>query len=118
VAAFPGVGVIPQRSQITIRLRRTLASIWLPIHRVAGRPEVNGVITFGLRRKVRDSCPVQTAEPYHGRWAHFMIIASVLPVNPTPSRISVKNRRRSRRIASMTARSFIQGSFSCGASAF
>ncbi|MFO7698938.1 MAG: DUF5655 domain-containing protein [Anaerolineae bacterium] len=87
LAAYPGARADVQRSQITFRLRpalepgqppgreRTLAAVWLPIHPVAGRPEVYVVLTFGLRRRIDDSRIVEAVEPYPGRWTHHVIIA-------------------------------------------
>ena len=81
LAALSGVRVDMQRSQITFRLRRTLgrerplSAVWLPIHGVAGRPEVYVVLTFGLRRRIEDPRIVQAVEPYPGRWTHHVLIA-------------------------------------------
>jgi hypothetical protein len=93
LAAFPGAHVDVQRSQITFRLQptlepgqppgreRTLAAVWLPIHPVAGRPEVYVVLTFGLRRRVDDPRIVEAVEPYPGRWTHHMIISSAAQID-------------------------------------
>lgn len=87
LAAYPGAQVDVQRSQITFRLRgetrgeHTLAAVWLPIHRIAGRPEVYVVLTFGLRRRLDVPRIVEAVQPYPGRWTRHTLIASVEDVD-------------------------------------
>ncbi len=81
LATFPDARVDVQRTQITFRLRhaggreRTMAAVWPPPHRVAGRAEVYVVLTFGLRRRVDHPRIVEAVEPCPGRWTHHLLIA-------------------------------------------
>ncbi|NLG28257.1 MAG: hypothetical protein GX557_10120 [Chloroflexi bacterium] len=81
LATFPEARVDVQRTQITFRLKRTpgrertLAAVWLPPHRVAGRPEVYVVLTLGLRRRLDDPRIIEAVEPHPGNWTHHVLIA-------------------------------------------
>lgn len=65
-----------QKSQIAFYGKRNFAFVWLPVHRMKGRPDVYIILTFGLGRRVEHPRIVQAVEPYPNRWTHHVIIQS------------------------------------------
>ena len=64
-----------QKTQISFGTRRKFAWVWLPLRKVKGRPDHYVVLSLSLGRPLDSSRPVETFEPYPGRWMHHLIIS-------------------------------------------
>lgn len=65
-----------QKTQISFSSGKGFAYVWLPIHKVKGRPEHYFVLSISLNRQLKSPRIVEAVEPYPGRWMHHLIIAA------------------------------------------
>lgn len=64
-----------QKTQISFSSGKGFAFVWLPIHKVKGRPAHYIVLSFTLPRQIVSPRIVEAAEPYPGRWMHHLILS-------------------------------------------
>lgn len=65
-----------QKTQISFSSGKGFAYVWLPIHKVKGRPEHYIVLSFSQPQQIVSPRIVETAEPYPGRWMHHLILST------------------------------------------
>lgn len=65
-----------QKTQITFYSGKGFAYVWLPIHKVKGRPEHYFILSFSLNHQVVSPRIVESVEPYPGRWMHHLILSA------------------------------------------
>lgn len=73
LAAFPGVTVKVNRTQITFWERYGFA--FVSLRRIRGCPEVFLILSFGLGYPLRSARVAAAVEPYPGRWTHHVIVS-------------------------------------------
>lgn len=72
LAAFPGVAVKVQKTQITFREKYGFA--FVSLRRMKGRPGVSFIVSFGLARRLASPRIAAAVEPYPNRWTHHLIL--------------------------------------------
>jgi len=65
-----------QKTQISFSSGKGFAYVWLPIHKVKGRPEHYFVLSFSLNHQITNPRIVEAVEPYPGRWMHHLILSA------------------------------------------
>lgn len=65
-----------QKTQISFSSGKGFAYVWLPIHKVKGRPEHYFILSFSLDHQVVSPRIVEDVEPYPGRWMHHLILSA------------------------------------------
>ncbi|SCZ80149.1 DUF5655 domain-containing protein [Acidaminobacter hydrogenoformans] len=65
-----------QKTQISFSAHRAFAWVWLPIHKVKGRPERYFILSFCLNRQLSSPRITESLEPYPGRWMHHLILTA------------------------------------------
>ena len=65
-----------QKTQISFSSGKGFAYVWLPIHKVKGRPEHYVILSFTLNHQVVSRRIVESAEPYPSRWMHHLILSA------------------------------------------
>jgi len=72
----PDLQVRCDKTQITFLSKHPMASIWLPLRKVKGRPEHYLVLSIALNRRIDDPRSLEVVEPYPNRWMHHFLIES------------------------------------------
>jgi hypothetical protein len=65
-----------QKTQISFSSGKGFAYVWLPIHKVKGRPEHYIVLSFSQPQQIVSPRIVEAVEPYPGRWMHHLILST------------------------------------------
>ncbi|MZQ96356.1 MAG: hypothetical protein GT601_01645 [Acidaminobacter sp.] len=65
-----------QKTQISFSSGKSFAYVWLPIHKVKGRPEHYFILSLSLNHQVVSPRIVESVEPYPGRWMHHLILSA------------------------------------------
>lgn len=73
LAAFPGITVKVQKTQITFREKYGFA--FVSLRRMKGCPEVFLILSFGLSHRLDSPRVVAAVEPYPNRWTHHVIVS-------------------------------------------
>lgn len=65
-----------QKTQISFYARKGFAWVWLPPHKVKGRPAHYFVLSLSLNRQLSSPRIAEAFEPYPGRWMHHLILSA------------------------------------------
>lgn len=76
LSRWPDVDIAVQKTQIRFKNRYGFAWVWLPIHRIKGKPDDFIFVSFGLDHRVESPRIWQAVEPYPNRWTHHVIVSS------------------------------------------
>lgn len=64
------------KTQISFSSGKGFACVWLPIHKVKGRPEHYLVLSFTQPQQIVSPRIVEAVEPYPGRWMHHLLLST------------------------------------------
>lgn len=76
LALYPKTIIKIQKTQIAFSSKRSFALVWLPPHKVKGRPKTYIIVSLILPYRLEFARVVEAVEPYPNRWIHHLIVAN------------------------------------------
>lgn len=73
---FEDIHIEVFKTQVSFSAKRGFASVWLPIRRMAHRPQVYIVLSFGLDRPISSPRIIEVVQPYPNRFMHHLLITA------------------------------------------